>query len=364
MTSLATPPVTSAKSLLRFLEAARLRLSSPIFMTELGQHLSQHSYADRGAIFEQVVAYEYQRLWPLEGTNNEQSVGEGTSATAVAAVSESLQLNTLLDASDWAKESKRANLEADREPDARNDSTLHKVLILLNYYVNEQPDTDASPRILRGWQQLELAEERAVLRSNLPDERFADLLQRDKDCDSYGEQCYNKLNVELSNLPPQQRLEKTKAIQDAGMKRLMEKAPNFQKLGPGERQKVIQDMTAEERKPIIEMNVLNVVVGHMQKMQKMGESMIQQYLQVLPTMDQKQIAIQLEQLRVKAFEVLPDNFVKLSMEDRQIAAMSVPYEKKIPVVKWNAMCAALQIVAHQTSAASTAKPDKCCKSGG
>jgi len=127
---------------------------------------------------------------------------------------------------------------------------------------------------------------------------------------------------------------------------------------------VIQDMTAEERKPIIEMNVLNVVVGHMQKMQKMGESMIQQYLQVLPTMDQKQIAIQLEQLRVKAFEVLPDNFVKLSMEDRQIAAMSVPYEKKIPVVKWNAMCAALQIVAHQTSAASTAKPDKCCKSGG
>jgi hypothetical protein len=333
-------PTTSVHSLIQFLSTATKRLSSPDFLTFLGGHLSKHPMEDRGAIFEQVVAHEYRLLWP-DSSNIETEPGIPNDSVPALP-------DTLLSASEWAKASKIANLSAipPRDADERNDPTLHRVLELLNYYVNEAPDPRATPAIMRAWQQLELIEERAVLRSGLPDSEYNDLLRQDRECDEWGEKCYNDLNAELPKLTPQERVARVKEIQKAGMDALTARAPNFGEMEAGEKQSIIQSIPTEERKPIIKMNVLNVVMMQMQKMQMLGQSMIQQFMQKIPTMTPEQQKQALEGLREKAFEVLPDNFIELNQEERQKAAMSVPFEKKLPVMKWNAMCAALSILAN------------------
>ena len=330
----------SAKSLLYFLSNATKRLSSPDFVAFLGTHLNQHTFEDRGAIFEQVIAFEYCKLFKDNTTNPTEQTEDNITTTT-----EELR-SPLFNAKEWSEESKRANAEAGIDLEERNDPTLHKVLALLDYYVNEKPHAQAD-QILRGWQQLELMEERAALRSSLPDEEFAALLTRDKECDKYGEECYNELNQTLPTLPPQKRLEKAQTIQKAGMAALLKASPNFKDLEPGEKQKVIQDMSSTDRKPVIRMNVLNVVMQQMQRMQMLGQQMIQQFMQLIPKMQPSQQEAQMNMLREKAFEVLPNNFIEMSVEDRQVAAMSVPYEKKLPVIRWNAMCAALQTLMHR-----------------
>ena len=334
-----TPPTTSVNTLLAFLTAATKRLSSPTFIEELGAHLSKHPMEDRGAIFEQVVAHEYKVIWPTGDTTNI------ATEPHLSPTSPPTLPTTLLSASEWTEASTAANLAATppRDADARNDSSLHRVLHLLNYYVNEVPDPQLTPGLLRAWQQLELIEERAVLRSSLPDAEYATLLEQDRDCDGWGEQCYKDLNTEFPTLAPQQRLERAKEIQTIGMAALLKASPNFQELEPGQKQTVIQSIPYEARKPIILMNVLNVVMQQMQKMQMLGQSLIQQFMEQLPTMAPEQRKAVLDNLRAKAFEVLPNNFIELSGAERQKAAMLVPFEQKLPVLKWNAMCAALSI---------------------
>ena len=331
---------TSPQELLQFLANATKRLSSPDFLTELGTHLSQHPMDDRGAVFEQVIAHEYSVLWPKSSSKVDEEEEEEAKEVPVTN-----ELPTpLLSAAKWADVSRDANVAAGREVDARNDPTLHRVLELLDLYVNEKPDPKFTPQILRGWQQLELMEERVVLRSSLPDEQYATFLRRDRDCDEYGEKCYKDLNEDLPLLTPQGRVNRAQEIQKEGMETLLAKAPTFAELEPGEKQKVIQDLTFEERKPVILMNVLNVVMGQMQKMQMLGQNMIQQFIQQIPHMPPAQQKETLEKLRSKAFEVLPDNFIDLTAEERQKAAMLVPYAKKLPVLRWNAMCAALSML--------------------
>jgi hypothetical protein len=327
------PPTTTPNQLLQFLTAATGRLQSSDFLQFLGSHLSQHPATDRSAVFEQVIAYEYKQLFPRAG---DETINDADTLP-----------DTFLGAAEWSEETKRANLEAQREPDERNDAILHQVLSLLDYYVNEKPDPRITPSILQGWQQLEMVEERIAVRATLPDAEFASMLERDRACDAYGAECYNTLNITITLMPPQERLTKITAMQQAGMAALMAHAPNFQELEPVEKQQAIQSMPYEERKPVIKMNVLNVVMKQMQKIQILGQRMAQQFMQVIPSMAASQQRAQLAMLQEKAYKVLPDNFPDLSVEKKQQAVMAVPFDQKMPVMRWNSMIQALTMLNQQ-----------------
>ena len=135
-------------------------------------------------------------------------------------------------------------------------------------------------------------------------------------------------------------------IKKAGQEALVAKAANFYEITPSERQAVIESMSAEEREPILRVNALQEVMKEMQRMQMIGQQLLQQYLKVIPQMDLAQQKAQHDRLQGKAIEVLPDGFLAMSVQEKQRAVNRVKKEDKMPVMKWNAMCMALQVLAN------------------
>ena len=86
--------------------------------------------------------------------------------------------------------------------------------------------------------------------------------------------------------------------------------------------------------------------NEMQRMQMIGQQLLQQYLKIIPQMDVAQQKAQHDRLQGKAIEVLPDGFLEMSVQEKQRAVNKVKKEDKMPVMKWNAMCMALQVLAN------------------
>ena len=338
------PPMTT-KELADFLRISTSTLAQPDFIRRLGSIVLGAPSSERGALVEQLLAREYELVW--RGATGRDLSGnacdDGDNAADTSALSKTTYDRPYMTTEEWAAFSKEVC--GPDEEDPRGDRTLMLVLEALDYHVNVHPGPH-SKVLTQCWAQVQLMEERAVTRAHLEDTDFEKMVALDELCETKVTQYARELWEEIPLAEPQARVQIIQKIRSAGQEALTKKAANFNEMGPSERQAVIESMSAEERDPILRMNALREVMNEMQRMQMIGQQLLQQYMKIIPQMDIEQQKAQHDRLQAKAVEVLPAGFLEMSVQEKQRAVQQVRKEDKMPVMKWNAMCMALQILAN------------------
>eukprot|EP00946_MAST-07B_sp_MAST-7B-sp1_P002663 g2663.t1 len=337
-------PMT-AKELADVLRLSTVTIAQPQFIRRLGGVVLGAPSSERGALVEQLLAREYALVWrrvigkDLDGC----AVKDGSDADAAAAAASASYAEAYMTAEEWETYSKEVC--GPDEEDPRGDKTLLSVLEALDYHVNVQPSPHAKV-LAQLWDQVQLMEERAINRAHLDDSEFEKMASLDEACEEKVREYAEGLWEEIPMAAPQARVEIIQGIKSAGKEALVEKAAGFDEMTPSDRQAVIESMSLEEREPILKMNALQEVMTEMQRMQMIGQQLLQQYLRIIPQMDIAQQKAQHDRLQAKAVEVLPDGFLEMSVPDKQRAVNKVKKEDKMPVMKWNAMCMALQMLSN------------------
>ena len=333
------------KQLGDFLRIAMGTIAQPDLMKRLGSAVMGAPATERGALVEQVLAREYELIWmEIMGKGHD---GASVDKTGLEAVRNEMSKEPYMTVDEWTEYSK--TVCGDEEDDPRGDKTLLDILDALDHHVNQNPSPHAAV-LTDLWTKVQLMEERLITRAHLKDDEFQRLLSLDETCEKKVKDYGAELWQEIPMSPPQKRVQIIQSIKKAGADALTAKAPNFNELTPSERQTVMESMSLEERDPILRMNALREVMHEMQRMQMIGQQLVQQYISVIPQMDVDQQKAQHDRLQAKAMEVLPEGFMQMTVEEKQKAVNSVRGEKKMPVMKWNSMCMALQILANSSTA--------------